>query len=246
MSDELSIAIGAAKKSNSFLKERYLNDPEIISSNFKDIKTMADIDSEKIILTILEKTNYPIISEESSNKDKNEIPRDIPYWVIDPLDGTLNFSRKFPISAISIALWRNNSPILGVVQPVNTDQHYSGIVGVGSWFGDKPIKVSKVNKKSDAILATGFPTNRSFQGESLINTLNQIKTYKKIRMLGCASLMLCYVASGQFDVYQEEDIHLWDVAAGFAIVKAAGGKLSFNKGTKWHQLNAKATNGYIE
>ena len=65
-------------------------------------------------------------------------------------------------------------------------------------------------------------------------------------MLGCASLMLCYVASGQFDAYQEEDIHLWDVAAGFAIVKAAGGQLIFEEGSNWHQLNAKATNGCLK
>ncbi len=246
MKNELSIAIKAAKQTKSFLNREYKDDPKIISSNLRDIKTKADINAEEIILSILSKTNYPLISEESSSEDKKAIPKNIPYWIVDPLDGTLNFSRKLPLSTISIAMWLNNNPLLGVVQPLNTDKHYAGIVGEQAWYGDKTIKVSKVNKKEDAILATGFPTNRSFEDKSLLKTLNEIRNYKKVRMLGCASLMLCYVASGQFDAYQEEDIHLWDVAAGFAIVKAAGGQLIFEEGSSWHQLNAKATNGCLK
>ena len=142
-------------------------------------------------------------------------------------------------------MWFKNEPILGVVQPIDLNELFYGFVGKGAWHGKKKIMVSKINNIKNAVLATGFPSNRSYEEKSLLKTLEEIKTYKKVRMLGCASLMLCYVACGKFDVYEEEDIHWWDVAAGLAIVKAAGGSFTVKKSTTWHQISTKASNGLL-
>ena len=104
MKNELSIAIKAAQKTKYVLNNEFKEDPKIISSKLRDVKTIADLTSEKIIFSILSNTNYPIISEESNIKDKKYFQRDRPYWIVDPLDGTLNFTRKFPLSSISIVL----------------------------------------------------------------------------------------------------------------------------------------------
>ena len=243
--NEYSLACNAAVKTKDFLKENFEMDAKLISNSEKDIKTFADLESEKLIISILQRTDITIISEESSIKNVKELPKCEPYWLVDPIDGTLNFSRKIPISSISISLWCENKPIFGIVQPLTNEPMYRGIVNEGAWYGDKEIKVSKVAKKQDAILATGFPSNRSYEKSSLIKSLENIRSFKKVRMIGCASLSLCYVACGKFDFYEEDDIHWWDVAAGFAIVKSAGGYFVAEKGSNWHQINAKATNGLI-
>lgn len=139
---ELEIAKLACYKAGDFL----LNLKEKNKFNKgKDIKLQADLESEKIICEIL--TNafpYPILSEESykiSNEEKKGI-----YWVVDPLDGSLNFSQDIPLCCISIALYENNKPILGVIYDFYRDEIFSGIVGVGAWLNDNEIIVSSVKK----------------------------------------------------------------------------------------------------
>lgn len=209
-------------------------------SSGRDVKHEADMASERAILKTLDENNfdYPILSEES--RTIAGLSEDHPSWVIDPLDGTLNYSMDIGLSCISIALWKQN-PILGVVYDFNRNELFLGIVGDGAWCNDNSLEMSDLREKEKAVLATGFPVNRDFSANSLKEFLENIIHFKKIRLFGSAALSLAYVACGRVDAYVEEDIMFWDVAAGVALVQAAGGFVQFeNSSRKNWAMNVKA------
>ena len=217
----LSVAVEAARKAGAVLAEASRD--AVLSSEGRDLKHQADRDAEKAILEYLkEKSLFPVLTEESGVHGKMG---DGPLWIVDPLDGTLNFSRSNPFCCVSIALWQSDQPLMGVVYDFNRDELFSGIVGEGAWVNDQPIRVSEVETKNKAILATGFPTFSDFSNDSLREFVGQVQQYKKVRLFGAAALSLAYVACGRVDAYMENDIMLWDVAAGAALVKAAGGEI---------------------
>jgi len=198
----------------------------------RDIKLQADFAAEQSIIDYLKaNSSYPILSEESGWDGEDEAGYK---WIVDPLDGTLNFSRRVPLSCVSVALWRGDTPVIGVVYDFIHDQLYSGIVGMGAWLNERPIAVSKISSTSNAILATGFPVFRDFGSKAVSEFVGRIQQYKKVRLFGSAAMSLALVASGSVDAYREDGIMLWDVAAGIAIVKAAGGVADFERcGHKW-------------
>lgn len=220
MKDLLEIAtatiIEAKNFSNSFLEK-----PEIISSNFKDIKTELDCKLNEFIINKLSKYGMKIISEEINN---NPHIFEDKVWIIDPLDGTLNLSIKYPCSSISIALYKDMQPIIGVVQDLFFNTIYTSALNCGSKKNNINIQVSNTENIEDAVLATGFPSGGNYNTNYLTKFIQSVQKFKKIRAIGSASLMLSYVAEGVFDVYYEKDIYLWDVAAGIALVKEAGGE----------------------
>lgn len=222
----LNIAKNAALEASDLLRKSK-NNIIINKSEGKDIKLQADLDSENIVIQILkENSDFDILSEEygflKGNSSSNL------KWIIDPLDGSLNFHRNLPLCCISIALWDGLNPILGVIYDFNSNLLYSGIIGEGAWCNDASITVSNVNKKSNSIICTGFPVYSFFDDKSLRNFIIEIQDFKKVRLLGSAALSLAFVASGSVEVYKENNIAIWDVAAGLAIVKAAGGKIHFH------------------
>ena len=146
------------------------------------------------------------------------------------------------MSAISIALWENGHPILGVIQDLFHDQVFYSYKNKGAWLNNKKIKVSTTKNISEAILATGYPSGSNLETTYLRNIVTNIQNYKKIRMLGSASLMLCYLATGNFDVYTENDIYIWDIAAGLCIVRDAGGIYSLVPGSCSYKFNVQASN----
>ena len=225
MIDLLNIAKKAALEAAVLIKNSKKN-IVVNKSEGKDIKLQTDLDSENIVVQYLRKhSDYDILSEEygfiqgtSTSNLK---------WILDPLDGSLNFYRDLPLSCISVALWEGGIPKLGVIYNFNSNLLYAGIVGSGAWCNEIPIRVSNINKKSDSIICSGFPVYSSFDDESLSNFISEIQEFK-VRPLGSAALSLAFVASGSVEVYKENNIAIWDVAAGLAIVKAAGGKINFH------------------
>lgn len=192
---------------------------EVLKNVGKDIKISADLFANSIVIEHLRKTNISLLSEEAENHD---FSLDF-QWVIDPLDGSINFLRGIPNSAISISLVKRGEPVLGVVYDFNRDEMYSGIIGKGAWMNGNAIAVSDKVEKSDAIIMTGFPSYTNYSTEALEKYISNIQSFKKVRLIGSASLSLAYVACGKADAYYERDIKIWDVAAGLALVKAAGG-----------------------
>lgn len=235
------IAESAAERALS-VASGFLNNPCVLSNDFKDIKTMADLAMNEVILSELRQTNIAILSEETEFYSER-LPEIC--WVIDPLDGTYNFTRKFPFSGISIALLENNIPIIGVVVDIFGKHTFSSAKGIGADKNGSNITVSKTERLENATLTTGFPSGTSYETDHLLNFVHSIQKFKKVRALGAASLMLSLVAEGIFDVYYEKDIYLWDVAAGLNLVKEAGGEYFLRKTIGSFQYEVLASNANV-
>lgn len=221
---EFEAAKAAALKAGKYLREH--KDAHIDSEEGKDIKLSSDKGSEHIIMEVLDAFGYSILSEEYGLKDKGTDY----VWIIDPLDGTMNYSRGLDdLACVSVALWKDEEPILGVVYRFKVDEMFCGLSGKGAWLNDNAIRTSGTIKTSDAVLASGFSVKRSYDDKSLTSFVQKVQRFKKIRMLGAAAIMGAFVACGRVDAYMEEDIMLWDVAGAAAIVKAAGGCVRIDK-----------------
>ena len=221
--------------------------------NFKgkvDLVTNADIESEAALIKTISKAfpNHAILSEE--NKDSHKQSLEGPVWVIDPLDGTTNFSHGFPHFAISIAFREKNQTQFGLVYQPVTDELFISRKGGGAFLNGKKISVSKIKSVHHSLIGTGFPYDRR---DSEINNLSEFATVEMncqdLRRPGAATLDLAYVACGRFDGYWEHKLSAWDVAAGALIVKEAGGMVtdfSNNELTDLWKREVVATNGLIQ
>jgi myo-inositol-1(or 4)-monophosphatase len=154
-------------------------------------------------------------------------------WIIDPLDGTTNFIHQIPVFGISVALKHKEEIVLGVVYEVNKNECFYASKNNGAFLNGNKISVSATSVLADSLVATGFPYYDFNSVENYLNALRVLMTSTRgIRRLGAASIDLCYVACGRFDVFFEYSLAPWDVAAGALIVEEAGGKISDFKGTK--------------
>lgn len=216
---EYALALEAAIHAGKYLGT--LGQATVDSQEGRDIKLAADRRSEELIIDVLRPTGIPILSEERGSVGGNQGSRK---WIVDPLDGTANFWKGMrDLACVSVALWEDGQPILGVVNRFWTQELYGGVMGKGAWRNGQPIHTSAVPHRKDAVLATGFPVGRDYGTDSLAAFVGKVQGFKKIRMLGAAALMGVLVADGRIDAYTEEQIMLWDIAASSAIVRAAGG-----------------------
>ena len=240
----LDIAGKAACKSGKFLLQSNKKSKNVRLNSKRDVKISADTQSEEIIVDFLRsKSRFSILTEEKGllgEKTEND-----PVWIVDPLDGSVNFLKGIPLNCISIGLWEGEKPLLGVIYDFNKDELFSGIAGKAAWLNQKRIKVTGVAREEEAVLCTGFPMSTNFSSEALSTFIKQIQNYKKIRLFGSAALSLAYVAVGRADAYYERDIMIWDVAAGLAIVEGAGGKIQLRPSVKENAFVVYASNPYI-
>ncbi len=224
ISANLNIMIKASEKASKVLIRDFgeIEKLQVSKKGPTDFVTNSDLKAEKIIIEELKKArpNYSIISEESgieNNKDKNNT------WVIDPIDGTINFLHGIPHFAISIALKSNNEIVSGLIfDPIKNEMFFAEKEN-GAFFNNQRIRVSKKNEIDNCLFATGG---------KIQNEINL--PYRKS---GCAALDMAYVAAGKYDGYFQDNLHLWDIAAGIILVKEAGGvlneiNLSTNKNIK--------------
>ena len=209
ISANLNIMIKASEKASKILIRDFgeLEKLQVSKKGPKDFVTNSDIKVEKIIIEELKKArpHFSIISEENGikkNKDKSNT------WIIDPIDGTVNFLHGIPHFAISIALQNNNEIISGLTfDPIKNELFYAEKDN-GAFFNNQRIRVSKRNDFNECLFALGKIENRfNFT----------------FRRTGCAALDMAYVAAGRFDGYFQKKLNIWDVAAGILIVKEAGG-----------------------
>lgn len=155
-------------------------------------------------------------------------------WIIDPLDGTTNYLYKIPHFAISVALMEKNQPIVACVYDIMQKTAFTAHKNGGAWAGTKQITVSN-RPKHEALVVTGFPYKRnSFMDERLAVLKYCLLNYRGVRRLGSAALDLAYVAAGRFDIYYENALNIWDLAAGVLLVEEAGGTISDYKGSQSH------------
>lgn len=238
----LDIAVKAAALAAAALAEGAEGLRAAVTSLGKDIKIKADSAAEAAVLAYLARASaFPVLSEEAG-----EVPGrgDSEYrWILDPVDGSLNYNRGLPLCCVSVALWRGDRPVLGVIHDFNRGEVFTGVVGGGAFLNGTPLRVSAVAETSGAVLCTGFPVYTDFSPEPLRLFLERVRGFKKVRLLGSAALSLAYVAAGRADAYMEDNIMLWDVAAGLALVEAAGGRCLAEPMAKG--LRVKADNGLI-
>lgn len=228
----LEQALDAGNAAQSCLKALRDGPKTVLSESGRDIKLQADRDAEAAILDVLAPSGFPVLAEEGGAT--GDVESGGPVWVVDPLDGTMNFRHGIPFFSTSIALLVDGKPVLGVVRDITRDETFSGAVGEGCWCNGSAVNVSPESDPARAILATGLPTARDHSEASLARFVRDLARFKKVRMLGSAALMLAYVAAGRVQAYREDDIMLWDVAAGLALVSAAGGYVSSDPSTRHH------------
>lgn len=224
--DQAAQATEAAQAAGEVLRKSYESKTEAISTSSRDIKTQADLDAHTLITSKLARTGIPIISEESEVRSSD--PKTDTCWIIDPLDGTVNFFRGSRLCCTSIGLWSEGRPIFGIVYDFLGDELWSGGIDVQTTCNNIPVSVSGITQSSEAIIATGFPNGRNFEEGPLKSFLSRIQSFRKVRLLGSAALSLAWLAQGRLDAYSEEDIYLWDIAAGLPIVLGAGGSAEFS------------------
>jgi len=181
----LSIAKKAATTAGKYLQKVKGSKLKIIAEPDRDIKLQADIESEQIIIDILrDKSNFPILTEEQGSIEIENVVVDGKYkWIVDPLDGSMNFSRGIDVCCVSIALWEDTNPVLGVIYDFSRNEFFSGLVNEGAWLNGSPISTSKIDKNSNAVLATGFPVDTDYSEKALLDFSQNISKYKKIRMM---------------------------------------------------------------
>ncbi len=198
---------------------------QIEHKGFNDLVSYVDKEAEKQLVmackNILPEAGF-ITEEGTENTQQDEYN-----WIIDPLDGTTNFTHGLPVFAISIALMRQTKVVLGMVYEINRDECFHAIEGQEAFCNDKSIQVSKAVYLKDSLLATGFPYYNFDQMPKYLAILDQfMQTTHGLRRMGSAAVDLCYVACGRFEGFFEYNLNAWDVAAGAFIVQQAGGKVS--------------------
>ncbi|MBI4369369.1 MAG: inositol monophosphatase [Elusimicrobia bacterium] len=234
----------AALKAGWYLARRNFKSTAIASVLNRDLKLKADMTCERIISGFLrEKSPWRILGEEQGwySTATGGGPGDY-YWIVDPLDGSVNYARGIPLGAVSIALWKKKSPVLGAIYDFNNKEMFSGCVGLGAWLNAVSVSVSGNNQPDRSVICTGLPAAGEFSHSAIEKWSGALSQFQKARLLGSAALSLCYVACGRADVYWERDIKIWDVAAGLAIVKAAGGNIRWASSDSLYSLNVAAGN----
>lgn len=245
----LDIAILAAKEAGSIHKKYFQTDLDIeVKSSSFDLVTVADLESEKAIVSKIKKRfpQHNFLAEESKyEKTDSEFK-----WIIDPLDGTNNFASGLPIFCSSIALAKNDELILGVIYDVTRDELFYAQKGQGAFLNEKRISVSNTSNLEQSLLITGFYYDR---GNQMLDTIDNIRKFllkriRGLRRLGSAALDLCYVACGRVSGFWEFELNPWDFAAAALIIKEAGGSITDRSG-KEININKKsfivASNGRI-
>lgn len=190
-------------------------------ANEYDVVTAADKASEKIIKEYIHERfpDHGIISEESADENADKEWR----WVIDPLDGTTNFSQGLPVFSVSIALEHNEEAVVGVVFAPYLGEMFHAVKGGGAYLNGKPLHCSTKESLSKAVLATGIPYDKLVNPDNNVREVALIAPkVRGIRRLGSAAIDLSYVAAGFLDGYWELSLNRWDVAAGMLIATEAG------------------------
>lgn len=228
---------------------RYFNNADLKISNKEGINnwvTEADHASEKVIIDMIRK-DYPdhfILSEETGELSSNSEYK----WIIDPIDGTINFASGIPICCVSIGLEKDGKMLLGAVYNPFIEELFFAQKGFGASLNDKRISVSRKTEVIHSCLVTGFPYTYLDSENGPLQVFERfIRKGVPVRRLGSAAIDLCWVAAGRFDGFYEHKLQAWDSAAGFLIVEEAGGKVTDFEGRPYspYQPHILATNGRI-
>ncbi|MFM7671885.1 MAG: inositol monophosphatase family protein [Bacteroidota bacterium] len=233
---------GAAEILRYFQGEFRIDNKEGVNN----LVTEADHASERAILSVIRSAfpDHMILAEESgSSQQTNEYK-----WIIDPIDGTVNFAHGIPLNAVSIGIEKNEEVIMGVVYNPHLNELFFAEKGKGAFLNDKRIRVSNETKAVKACLVTGFPYTYIDQPNGPLDVFARfVKKGVPVRRIGSAAIDLCWVAAGRFDGFYEHKLEPWDTAAGVLMVREAGGKVTSHQGDSFsiYEHPLLASNGFI-
>ena len=229
------------KEAGEILKEGYFSEKDVNFKAKKDLVTKYDVGIENFLKEKFTKQfpEFNIIAEESDNSNiefNNSI-------IIDPIDGTTNFVNKVPHTAISVGVYKNKKPYIGIVYNPILDELYEAKIGEGAFLNGEKIQVSKEDDFQKSLIATGFPYTSGTCKEDLEDVVERIKKVlpkcQDLRRLGSAALDLCYVAKGVYEGYYEMNLKAWDSSAGLIVLLEAGGKITNIDGDTYDMFKSK-------
>jgi len=245
----IQIAVEAALEAGKFLKENVGNIKSIERKIGQETNLVTEIDKQSeamIIRKIFEYfPSHAILGEEGGSSVQQSDYR----WIIDPLDGTTNFTHGLPLFSVTIGIEHQGEMIAGVVYDPNAEELFTAEKGKGAFLNGKKISVSSTDTLINSLVVTGFPYNVKENPDNVIqHFINFLPVTQGVRRLGSAAIDLAYVACGRFDGYWEVFLNPWDKAAGVLIVQEAGGMVTnfYNeKNNTVFNPNTIATNGRI-
>jgi myo-inositol-1(or 4)-monophosphatase len=238
------------QEAGEILKEGFYSEKEITHKGTKDLVTKYDVAIEKFLIEKFSRefSEFNIIAEESDDGSV-EFNDSI---IIDPIDGTTNFANGVPHTAISVGVYKDKKPFIGIVYNPILDELFEAQIGCGAFKNGKRISVSNEKIFQKALISSGFPYSSSENKQDLDDVIHKLKTIlplcQDLRRFGSASLDLCYVASGMLEGYYEMNLKAWDVSAGIIIINEAGGKVTGLEGKQYQLFKDKyivASNGFI-
>ncbi len=229
--DDLTAALTAARTGATVVKPLF---GRVKTASFKgavDPVTEADHQSERAILDFLAeaKPGDAVLAEEEGGS------RDLTgrHWLVDPLDGTVNFLHGIPQVAVSVALFEDGVPLAAAVVDVLRGEEFTAAAGQGAKLNGEPIAVSATEQLGDALVATGFPYDRQRLGGAYASIVGGVlEEVRGIRRLGSAALDLAWLAAGRYDAYWEFGLGPWDIAAGMLLILEAGGQVTDHQGNQ--------------
>ena len=237
----------AALESGKIIKENFEGSFEIKSKDvISNLVTEVDTKSEAKIIEII-KSDFPkhnILSEEIGAIDKDSDVK----WIIDPIDGTINYAHNIPLCCVSIGVEKSGQIIAGVVYNPMSGEMFFAEKNQGAYLNEKKISVSAENNLLKALLVTGFPYNSSNNPNKPVETFTAFLMKDiPIRRLGSAALDICWTACGRFDGFWEYNLNPWDVAAGYLVITEAGGQVTDFAGNNYsvYKKEILASNGLI-
>ena len=221
----------AAKEAGRIILKHYGNYGKLKFKNPRSLLTKVDLLSDKKIKETISK-KYPkhnFLTEESGFTDKGSEYT----WIIDPIDGTTNFTSEIPYFAVSIGLVKNKEVIMGIVYNPCTKETFFAEKGKGAFLNNKRIQVSNKNNIKDALLAFALPSEIKIAKKTLSLLSKVFGSVRGIRNPGSAALNMCYVAAGKFDLLLSLSLSSWDAAAAYLIINEAGGRVTNIKDEEW-------------
>ncbi len=222
LNSALAAAVKAARAAGNIMHANWHKPKRVNAAEAHDIKLELDVRCQKLIEKSLRRAfpEVPLLGEEGISGDVTAEYR----WVVDPIDGTVNYAYGMPHAAVSIALQHREQSVVGVIYDPFTDEIWTTVKDQPTRLNGKVIRVSNRSKLEDCVVAMGFSKSKGNLEKSLPHLIRISRRAKKIRIMGSAALELAYVASGRLDAYIERTINIWDVAAGQLLVENAGGE----------------------
>jgi myo-inositol-1(or 4)-monophosphatase len=218
----------AALEAGALLRQNFTKPHRVTLKGRHDPVTESDFASQQLIIQHLSQAfpEHRFLAEETGAPESSGNSSD-GCWIIDPLDGTVNFAHNFPMFAVSIAFQWQGAVVYGVVYDPMREEMFEAVRGGGAWLNQQAIQVSLIQELDRALLATGFPYNVVDHLDATMLRFKRLVTQAQgVRRPGSAAIDLCYVAAGRCDGFWEENLKPWDTAAGALIVLEAGGRLS--------------------